>query len=275
MLLSFLLPALVLGGCGLSEPEIPRVLYFDPPNERIQGDPNRVFADHQYIVKLRPDGYDPSERQRYIGDFMYYRNHAWNPDGEVIYVYKVNYKPSQTWLMSISVPHGELEAVSQLPKDRRGSNYSPLFAYDGINNVLATVDAQGPCGGRLKSVWNVYDIDSDTWDEHALDGYAFTTLDFDPSSGNYVGVGFRRGGERIVATLDVAGNVITELEGDLCAVLEPRQHGFEQNFFRSQIVDGIVHIYRHLYYGRHAEGDRYWERQHYTVNIATGVTERR
>ena len=274
VLLLSLLMVSMLAGCGSSEPEVPRVLYFDPPNELIQGDPNRVFADYQYIVKLRPEGYDLSERQRYKGDFISYRNHAWNADDEVIYVYRVNYKPSQTWLMSISVPAGDLEPVSRLPKDRRGSDYSPLIAYDQRNNVLATTDAQGPCGGRLKNIWNVYDIDGDTWTEYQLDGYAFTTLDFDPNTGNYVGVGFRQGGDKIVATLDAAGNVIAAVESDLCAILEPRQHGFERDFFRSQVVDGMVHIYRNVYYGKHAENGSFWERQYYLVDVASGTVRK-
>ncbi len=269
-----LLLALLVGGCGLSEPEVPRALYYDPPDERIEGDPNRVFASNQYIVKLRPGGYDLGDRQRYTGDFMYYRNHAWNPDDKVIYVYKVNHKPSETWLMSISVPDGQLAAIARLPKDQRGDNYSPLLAYDIDKKLLASTDFQGPCGGRLKNIWNVYDVGANTWAEHELDGYAFTTLDFDPGSGHYIAVGFRQRGKKVVATLDVAGNIISEVESDLCAALEPRQHGFEQNFFRSQLVGRVVHVYRHIYYGRHAEDGPFWERQHYTVNVDSGDIER-
>ncbi len=265
-------------GCGLSEPDVPRVLYYDPPEGRIQGDPNRVFIDHQYIVKLRPDGYDLSQRERYTGDFVFYRNHAWNPDDEVIYVYKNNYKPSEHWLMSITVPGGDLEAVSRLPelKKHSTSGYSPMFAFDSRSRKLATVDAQQrPCGGAFKNIWYVYDVDGDDWSTHELNNYRFTTLDFDKSTGNFVGVGnsFEKGG--LVVSLDATGNVLSETKSDLCAELQPRQFGYEQQYFHSQLVDGTVFIYRHLYYGKYAEGERFWERQLYTVDVATGAVERR
>ena len=271
------LSLLALAGCGLPEPDVPRVLYFDPPDGRVQGDPNVLFNDHQYIVKLRPDGYDLSEREHYTGDFMFYQSHAWNPDDQVIYVYKANYKPSESWLMSISVPGGDLEAVSALPEYRRHRNtgYSPLFAYDSKNKALVTVDAQRPCGGAFKNLWYVYDIDSDDWTMHELDNYAFTTLDFDRAIGHFVGVGhhFKRG--EFVVRLDATGRILSEAKSDLCGELEPRQFGYERQYFRSQLVDGTVRVYRHLYYGKHAEGERYWERQLYTVDVATGITKRR
>lgn len=268
---------LVLSACGLSEPDVPRVLYFDPPEGRVQGDPNRVFIEHQYIVKLRPDGYDLSEREHYTGDFMFYQNHAWNPDDEVIYVYRVNYKPSEHWLVSLSVPGGELEAVSRLPPHgKRGrSSYSPLFAYDTRNETLVVADAQNPCGARLRNIWYVYDTKDDDWATYKLDNYAFTTLDFDRSTGNFFGVGAHSKKGELVVTLDATGNVLSETKIDLCAALQPSQFGYERQFFRSQLVDGSVHIYRHLYYGKHAEAAPYWGRQLYTVDVETGAIELR
>ncbi len=44
--------------------------------------------------------------------------------------------------------------------------------------------------------------------------------------------------------------------------------------FQSRIVGGKVHIYRHVYFGKHAEGGRYWERQRYQVDVNTGEIRR-
>lgn len=264
----------VMPGCGLDDPQVPRVLYFDPPNELVEGDPNSAWLAHQYVVRMTPDGYDTADRKRYDGDPVYIRNNAWNPDDQLIYAYRANFRPGETWLMGVSVPGMKTEALTAIPARTRGGSFSPLFAYDTRSRRLAAADAQRPCGGQLTNIWYVYDVASGDWSEYSLDGYAFTTLDFDESRGSYVGVGFQFGAGRIVVRLDGEGKVLSRAEADLCNALEPRSHGYERVYYQSQIVDGVVQVYRHVYYGKHAKDGRYWERQRYLVDIETGAVSR-
>jgi hypothetical protein len=176
--------------------------------------------------------------------------------------------------MSISVPDHELEAVTRIPDHPGGHSFSPLFAFDDTRNQLVVADAQAPCGGKVANIWFVYDVESGEQARRSLDGYAFTTLNYDASEDTFVGVGFKFGDGRVVARLDSSGNVISRVEADLCSVIEPRQHGYEQVHYQSQVVNGVVHVYRHVYYGRHAEEGIYWERQRYLVDIASGAVSR-
>ena len=117
-------------------------------------------------------------------------------------------------------------------------------------------------------------MNSGEWFKNALDGYAFTTLNYDASGDNFVGVGFKSGEERVVARIDSSGIVLSQVKADLYDILEPRQHGYEQINYQSQIVDGVVHIYRHVYFGKYAEDGSFWERQRYLVDIASGDVSR-
>lgn len=267
-------PLIALSACGLSDPEIPRTFYYDPPNELMARDRSKTFTDNQYVTRMTPNGFDTENATHYAGEPVYYKNNAWNPEEQVLYGYKVNYKPSQTWLMSVSVPDLKHEAVTRIPDHPNDHSYSPLFAFDDKRNQLIVADAQAPCGGRVSNIWYVYDVEADEWTKNALDRYAFTTLNYDAREDNFVGVGFKFGEGRVVARIDSSGNVLSQVKADLCNVIEPRQHGYEQIHYQSQIVNGVVHIYRHVYYGRHAEDGVYWERQRYLVDTATGAVQR-
>lgn len=269
-----LIPLVVLCACGLSDPEVPRAFYFDPPNESMAADRSATWSQHQYVARMTPGGFDTTNLQPYSGESLYYRNNAWNPEDRVIYGYKVNYKPSETWLMSVSVPNHKLKAVSKIPDHPRGYSFSPLFAFDNMRGHLVVADAQNPCGSKFTNIWYTYDVNADTWMNNSLDKYAFTTLNYDPVADNFVGVGMKFGQGRFVVRLDHSGNLLNQVESDLCEAMEPRIHGYEQIHYQSQILDGVVHIYRHVYFGRHAKDDVYWERQHYTVNIASGAVSR-
>jgi hypothetical protein len=269
-----LMPLATLCACGLSDPEVPRAFYYDPPNELMGRDRSATWSNHQYVTRLTQDGFDTANLTRFTGEPLYYRNNAWNPDDQVIYAYKVNYKPSQTWLMSVSVPGLKREAVARIPDHPRGHSFSPLFAFDETRNQLVVADAQSPCGGQVTNIWYVYDVKSGEWAKNALDRYAFTTLNYDASEDNFVGVGFEFGEGRVVARIDSSGNVLSQVKADLCDALEPRQFGYEQIHYQSRIVDGVVHIYRHVYFGKHAEDGIFWERQRYLVDIASGDVRR-
>ncbi len=269
-----LIPLAALSACGLSDPEVPRAFYYDPPNELMGRDRSATWSSHQYVTRLTQDGFDAADVTRYTGEPLYYRNNVWNPDDQVIYGYKVNFKPSQTWLMSVSVPGLKHEAVTRIPDHPDGHSFSPLFAFDDRRNQLVVADAQSPCGGKVVKIWYVYDVNSGEWVKNALDGYAFTTLNYDASEDNFVGVGFKSGEGRVVARIDSSGNVLSQVKADLCDILEPRQHGYEQIHYQSQIVNGVVHIYRHVYFGKHAEDGIFWERQRYLVDIASGDVSR-
>lgn len=269
-----LIPLATVCACGLSDPEVPRAFYYDPPNELMGRDRSATWSNHQYVTRLTRDGFDVANVTRYTGEPLYYRNNAWNPDQRVIYGYKVNYKPSQTWLMSVSVPDLKREAVARIPEHPRGHSFSPLFAFDDTRNQLVVADSQSPCGGKIANIWYVYDVSSGRWSENTLDDYAFTTLDYDRNEDNFVGVGFKGGEGRVVARIDSSGNVLSQVEANLCDTLEPRLHGYEQIHYQSQIVDGVVHIYRHVYYGEHAKDGIFWERQRYLVDIASGDVSR-
>ena len=179
--------------------------YYDPPNKQIEGDPSATWIRYQSVARLTPGGYDTTDLESYDGEWFYYRNSAWNPADQVMYAYKVNYKPGQTWLMAVSVPKMELKPVSRIPDLPRGGGFSPLFAFDTTRGTLIVADAQRPCGSAFVNAWYSYDVHGDTWTKNTLDKYAFTTLNYD---------------------------------------------------------------------GRHAVDGRYWERQHYTVDIATGAVSR-
>lgn len=263
-------PLAVLYACGLSDPEVPRAFYYDPPNELMERDRSDTWRSHQYVTRLTQDGFDTENAAHYTGEPVYYKNNAWNPEHEVIYGYKVNYKPSETWLMSVSVPGLKREAIARIPEHPRGHSYSPLFAFDDSRDQLVVADAQAPCGGKVTNIWNVYDVSSKSWSENTLDRYAFTTLNYDSSEDNFVGVGFKFGEGRVVARIDSSGKVLSQVEANLCDALVPRIHGYEQIHYQSQIVDGAVHIYRHVYFGKHAENGVFWERQRYRVDIESG-----
>ena len=269
-----LIPLAAFSACGLSDPEVPRAFYYDPPNELMGRDRSATWSNHQYVARLTQDGFDAADTTLYTGEPLYYRNNAWNPDDQVLYDYKVNYKPSQTWLMSVSVPDLNQKAVARIPEHPRGHSFSPLFAFDDTRTQLVVADAQSPCGGQIANIWYVYDVNSGEWAKSSLDGYAFTTLNYDGNEDSFVGVGFKSGGGRVVARIDRLGNVVSQVEANLCDALEPRQHGYEQIHYQSQIVDGVVHIYRHVYFGKHAEDGVFWERQRYLVDIASGEVRR-
>jgi len=261
--------------CGDSARDVAWAWYFDPPNERMAGDRYATWTSHQYVVPLTASGYGVADGKRYDGDPVSYRNSAWNPHDGVLYAYKPNYRPSETWLMAVSVPRLKTEAVTRIPEHPRGWSFSPLFAFDVHRRELVVADAQGPCGGQVRKTWYVYDVEADEWRGHSLDNYALTTLDYDPVEQVYVGVGFEFGESRVVVKLDRDGTVLSQVKADLCAALEPRLHGFDQVHYQSRIIDGAVHVYRHVYYGDKAGDGRYWERQLYVVDIATGRVTRR
>ena len=89
----YLLPLALLCACGLSDPQIPRAFYYDPPNKQIEGDPSATWIRYQSVARLTPGGYDTTDLESYDGEWFYYRNSAWNPADQVMYAYKVNYKP--------------------------------------------------------------------------------------------------------------------------------------------------------------------------------------
>jgi len=269
-----LIPLAALSACELSDPEVLRAFYYDPPNELMGRDRSATWSNHQYVTRLTQDGFDPVDVTRYTGEPLYYRNNVWNPDDQVIYGYKVNYKPSQTWLMSVSVPGLKQKAVARIPNHPRGHSLSPLFAYDDRRNQLVVADAQSPCGGQIANIWYIYEVNSGEWAKNTLNGYAFTTLNYDASEDNFVGVGFKSGDGRVVARIDSSGKVLSQVKADLCDILEPRLHGYEEIHYQSQIVDGAVHIYRHVYFGKHAEDGVFWERQRYLVDIGSGEVSR-
>jgi len=267
-----LLSLSALKACGLSDPEVARTFYYDPPNELMARDRSATWMKHQFVTRFSASGFDSAEVKPYTGEALYYNNTAWNPENQVIYGYRVNYKPSQTWLMAVAVPSLKQEAVTRIPDHPRGHSYSPLFAFDTQRNQLAVADAQSPCGGQVVNIWNVYDVGTDKWAKNTLDGYAFTTLNYDAREDNFIGVGFQFGEGPVVARIDSSGNVVSQIKADLCAVLEPRQFSYEQSYYQSQIVGGVVHVYRHVYYGKHANDGVFWERQRYLVDIESGAT---
>lgn len=268
--------ALIAGllGCESSEPGVPRIFYFDPPNEPVTQDMYRVRAAHQYLAPLTPNGPSTEGMIKYRGEPVAYHLSAWNPKKGVIYTTaRIKGEP---WVVQITVPGLDVEPLARVPKTPRGKRFTPQLAYDHRSGRLVAADHQHFCGAKLLKPWHVLHINSRKWQKGSIEKHAFATLDYYEPENVFVGVGLDFAGEgssKVVAKVDPSGNVVSQVEADVCSVLKPRS-GFDRQWVQSQIVGDKVQIIRHLYYGRDAEQGKYWERQLYEVDVNTGEVRR-